>query len=707
MKLYSVLLSTLLCTSVFALDSEMLALNDTKLYSLEELMNMTIISSTGTEVKISDAPSIATVITAQQIEKSSARTLPEILQMVTGLNIYTSNLQHSMKNIDIRGIRTDFNSQILLLRDGIIINTMHTGSNIKDIMPLSTIKRIEVIRGPGSAVYGADAYSGIVNIITKDAKYLLDNSQAGIRYGSFETFEAYGNYGVELSSGVNLGLNLSYKSTDGDDDRIINSDLQSVFDGIFGTSASLAPSQFNKSFDVFELQANVDYKGLSFNLWTNFSKDMETGAGIANALDNRGLIEYTNILADVSYEYKPTQNISWQNRASYFRYVEEAKLYIFPAGTVLPVGDDGNIFTVGGGIVLFSDGYIGAPKITEDKYMFESTAIINSFENHTLRVSLGLYYTDYSIEEKKNFGPGVINGTEGVVDGTLTDVTGTPFVFMPDVDRTLFFASIQDEYTISNSWHLTAGARYDNYSDFGDTVNPRVGLVWNTSEKLTSKLLYGRAFRAPSSPETYAQNNPAGVGNKDIEAETIDMIELGFLLHPNNRLNSSLNFYYYKADDIIKSTPTTIGIQFNNIAKQTGAGVETEVTYQATDKLLLGADYAYRWTENDTTKEAVSGVAKHLAHAMLDYSITSKWFLNSEVFYTADTPREVGDTRAKIDDYVVVNLSTGYRVTDGLEAIVAVRNLFDKEYVDPSNANPVNDYPMEGFNIYAELKYRF
>jgi len=132
-----------------------------------------------------------------------------------------------------------------------------------------------------------------------------------------------------------------------------------------------------------------------------------------------------------------------------------------------------------------------------------------------------------------------------------------------------------------------------------------------------------------------------------------------------------------------------------------------ELTYQLTDNLFLSSDYAYRKTENKTTNEDVAEVPKHIVHAMIDYSITPKWFLNSEVFYTADTPREVGDAREKIDNYAVVNISTAYKVTDGLEGMLAVRNLFDKEYVSPSNANPVNDYPMEGLNIYAELKYRF
>jgi len=94
-----------------------------------------------------------------------------------------------------------------------------------------------------------------------------------------------------------------------------------------------------------------------------------------------------------------------------------------------------------------------------------------------------------------------IDGTEGVVDGSLTDVSDTDYVFFSGATRKIFFASAQDVITISDDWSFTAGLRYDNYSDFGDTINPRAALVWKISPQVSSKLLYGRAFRAPTYSE--------------------------------------------------------------------------------------------------------------------------------------------------------------------------------------------------------------
>jgi len=141
--------------------------------------------------------------------------------------------------------------------------------------------------------------------------------------------------------------------------------------------------------------------------------------------------------------------------------------------------------------------------------------------------------------------------------------------------------------------------------------------------------------------------------------------------------------------------------------QQHGAGLEIEASYQATENLIFMTDYAYRWTKNETTGEAVAKVPKHIGHALFDWSFIKDWYLNSEIFIVADIPREQGDTRDNIDSYQVVNASIGYRFYQGLEASVAARNLFDTKYYYPSSIHPINDYPMEGLNIFAELKYRF
>src|SRR5690606_32168414 len=84
----------------------------------------------------------------------------------------------------------------------------------------------------------------------------------------------------------------------------------------------------------------------------------------------------------------------------------------------------------------------------------------------------------------------------------LIDVSDTQCVFLPEDDRENYYFYVQDIWSFLNDWELTIGVRYDDYTDFGSTVNPRLALVWSTSHNLTTKLLYGEAFRAPSFSET-------------------------------------------------------------------------------------------------------------------------------------------------------------------------------------------------------------
>ena len=92
----------------------------------------------------------------------------------------------------------------------------------------------------------------------------------------------------------------------------------------------------------------------------------------------------------------------------------------------------------------------------------------------------------------------------------------TSSTFLPTKDRKDAFFFVQDQWQFAKDWALTGGVRYDRYSDFGETVNPRAALVWEPRYDLTTKLMYGSAFRAPSFGEQYNLNNPAALGNPNL-----------------------------------------------------------------------------------------------------------------------------------------------------------------------------------------------
>ena len=128
--------------------------------SFEELLNTDI--ATGVPMKQKFAPAVTSILTSEEIMKNGARTLHEALEQVPGLQIDPSDLDLMSEKVSIRGIQTGFNPQVLFLMDGIPLSDLlngHPGFVFK--IPVSIIHRIEVIRGPGSALHGADAFSGV------------------------------------------------------------------------------------------------------------------------------------------------------------------------------------------------------------------------------------------------------------------------------------------------------------------------------------------------------------------------------------------------------------------------------------------------------------------------------------------------------------------------------------------------------------------
>lgn len=159
-------------------------------------------AATKTEIPISQAPSAVTVVTAKQIGESGARTVPDLLRLVAGVNVRWNPMGPT---VDIRGFgENPFSNRILLLIDGIPYNSGDTGgfplSPSFDFFPLQNVKRVEIVRGPGSALYGENAYWGVVNIVTLSGED-LSGAQAQLFAGSNSRNEVTAQYGTRFTNG--------------------------------------------------------------------------------------------------------------------------------------------------------------------------------------------------------------------------------------------------------------------------------------------------------------------------------------------------------------------------------------------------------------------------------------------------------------------------------------------------------------------------
>ena len=684
------------------------------LYGDEDMITI----ATGSQQSIRKAPAVATVITAQDIKEMGATDIDEALETVPGLHVARDVTGYN-PIYTFRGIYSNFNPQVLMLINGIPITNLYLGdrNQIWGGMPVEAIQRIEVIRGPGSAVYGADAFAGVINIITKKRED-IKQPEIGWRRGSFDTWDGWGKYSGDWG-GFDVAFVLEYHNTNGQDEKI-DADAQTLFDSAFGTSASLAPDSVNLGRENIDARLDIARGQWRLRAGLQRRRNWENAAGVAQALDDHNKYRSDRWNVDITY-HDPEFAKNWDLTAQ-LSYLDTSQmiqqdLRLFPPGTVLPIGADGNINVNNpNGQVQFSDGFVGNPEVWERHTRVNLSAFYTGYQRHVLRGGVGFYYGDlYKVRERKNFGPGVIDGTISPIDGTLTNVSGTPFVFLPEKDRTNYYAFLQDVWSLANDWELTTGVRYDYYSDFGGTLNPRLALVWSTRHDLTTKVIYGRAFRAPAFVETRAANNPANLGNPDLDPETLDSLEVALDFKVTNDLRAGLNIFHYWWDDIILFVPDPGGVTrtARNAGQQNGYGLELEAEWNPTSNFRVVGNYAYQHSEDRKTNRDAGNAPHHQLYLRAKWEFLPSWQLNPQFNWVIDRDRVSGDNRPGIDDYAIVDLTLRRKdFKNHWEFALAVKNLFDINAREPSpagvpTASIPDDLPLAGRSFFGEVRYRF
>lgn len=683
---------------VFAADEEDILLS----YGDEEFISI----ATGRRQPISKAPAVASVITAEEIRALGARSLDEVLEAVPGLHVSVSSTRFSPVYV-IRGIHTDKNPQVLMLINGVPWTQLYFGDRgANSNLPVESIQRLEVIRGPGSAVYGADAFSGVINVITKSAADITE-PEAGVRFASFDTQDVWYLHGGKWGR-FDVAFMLEGSHTNGDGDRVIHSDAQTIFDEDIDTSASLAPGSLSTRQERLDLRFEISGNESVFRFWNWRQNDVGVGPGLAQALDPTGRGDANNYLID--YTYQPTNTAHWDSslRLSYMDINTRSRQRLFPAGTELPIGTDGNIDPASGNLELFDDGLIGNPEGYEEHYKIDASTFYLGFANRRIRLAAGAGYAELTPKESKNFGP-------GVTLGELTDITGTSSIYIREKSRNLYYASIQDEWSFAPDWDLTTGIRYDEYSDFGSTINPRLALVWKTRQDLTTKLLYGRAFRAPSFAELFAINNPVVLGNPELEPEVINTLELAFDYQPYFNMRTGLNLFAYQIDDLIQFVQNSGG---GATAQNTGGieayGLEFEMAWDLSKHFSLQGHYAFQRATDRETSDAVANAPKHQAYLAAKWHLRPRWLVSAEFSWTGERPRDPADPRDALGSYVLVDLVARARASEHWSISGGVKNLLDDDAREPSPYEPSvrrayiqEDYPLSGRSYFIEARYTF
>lgn len=637
-------------------------------YGSEEMVEI----ATGTKKQFHLLPAVASVITSDQIEAMGANTIHQVIETVTGIHTYPSNVNRMNPSYSIRGIHTADNQQVLILVNGVRTTSEFTGAkwNVFDV-GINLIDRIEIIKGPGSAVYGADAFSGVINIITKGNNSLFQND-LGVKAGSYGTKSAWLNWGYQ-NDDLKLSFNAQRQTTDGDNKRIIDSDR-------IGQSGPI-----DSRHQYTDLHAQIDYKGFYTHLWY---LDLEGGNGVgaAQVLSDSDVTESKQFSIQSGYKLNFDNNLNIDFKVFYQKYQANTFFKIFPDNFTLEN-------------VKYTNGYIGVPKLTDKIFKTNIISTYSGFSKHLVRLELGHQYSKETSDELKNFGPGIIQQHQTQQDDTLTSVKGTPYIFIGDNNRRLSYLSLQDEWAFANDWELTSGIRYDEYSDFGTTINPRLALVWQTKQNLTTKLLYGSAYRAPSFGDLYTTNNPVKLGNTNLSPEKNDTIELAFDYRPHIDVSMALNIFKYQSRDLI----SYVDGQLENSLEQSGTGGELEVKWQTTSDLHIKLGYALQISE-DSDNNTIADAPRDTMDVAINYKLGNNLNLYADSFWVMNRQREINDNRPNIKNYIWTNVNLAYKVSK-VKFNLTARNIFNVKAKEPSTSLIPNDYPMETRGIWLSATY--
>jgi len=643
----------------FAEHSEANAPKDLFAMPLEELAEQSYIVSGASkyEQKTSEAPASVTIITADEIRKYGYKTIADVLESVPGLFIIYDRNYHY---IGVRGFRRpgDYDSRILILINGHRINenvydSVSTGTTFP--IDVDLIEKVEVIKGPGSSLYGSNALLAVVNVITKDAKTLKGVEVSG-EVASFETLKGRVSYGKSFDENHNLLVSTTSFNSNGPTLHFKEFDDPATNNG----NVSNDDDQF---YNLFCTATAGDFTFLATYLPRE--KGIPTASYDTVFGDSRTRTSDDMAILGLEYKHDFTDAFAMKARASYHHYNYDGA-YVY---------DDSGL-------------YINKDRARGRWWESELQFIAKPIENHKLT---------WGIEDRYN--------------ATQDQKNWDSDIYLDDHRHSNNWGVyVQDEWKIFDKWTFTGGVRHDEYGTFGGTTNPRLALIYQHSDATTLKLLYGRAFRAPNMFELYY--NDGGTTTKapdSLAPETIETYEAILEQKLDKNLSATVSAFHYTMDDVIEQylDPSDDLLVFRNLKEVKANGIETAILGKWENGAKGRASYSFVEARDGETDAILVDSPKHLAKFNVIYPVIEKsLFAGLEVLYTSRA-KTLTDNYA--DGFWITNLTLTYEnIVKGLELSASVYNLFDVDYGYPGGSEHRQDIiEQDGISFRVKLTYRF
>lgn len=614
--------------------------------SLEQLLDLDVQSASKFTQKASEAPSSVTVISAGDIRRFGYRTLADILDSVRGLYV------HNDRNYSYLGVRGfgplgSYNSRVLVMVDGARLNDpVYSQGSIGREFPVDVdmIERVEFVPGPSSAIYGSNAFFGVVNVITRGGRD-LGNLEASAEGGSEGARKGRVSVGKRLDNGLDLMASVTGYRSSGADRYFPEFAALGVGDGIArGLDWERASDLlFKASLGDFTLQAvhGVRNKGVPTASFQSIFGDPRE-----RTRDSQSFVE-------LRYEADLDRDQTLSARLHRGRYDYRGD---YPYAGLVP-----------GSTIVNVDG------ASSDWWGSEVKLVNRSLRGH--RLVLGAELQRNTRKDQDNY-----------------DLSPATTYIAERHRATQWGVYAQDDWTLRPNLSLNAGLRYDHHSTFGKIMNPRLALIWGIQPSLTLKALYGRAYRAPNDSELFFSSQPLGwKSNPALQPERIETRELVAEWRLASLTRATVSGFQYRISDLITLT-TDAGDgqrQYRNIGAARVDGVQAEVeqlwrsgaAVRASISVQHARDRDGNWLVNSPREliklDATAPLPSTPVHAGVSVRYASS---------------RLARTQAVVPSVLRADLTlSSEQLIPGAEVSAGIYNLLDRRYNDPVSDAHVQD----------------
>jgi outer membrane receptor for ferrienterochelin and colicins len=628
---------------------------------LEELLAVAVESVTGAarhEQPVTEAPASVTIITARDIETFGWRTVADVLKSVRGFHVtYDRNYTY----VGVRGFGrpTDYNNRVLVLVDGHRVNDAIYDSGLigtDSPIDLMLVDRIEVIRGPGSALYGTSAFFAVVNLITR--RGTGDRTRATVEAGSLDAIRGSFSFGAGDGKTRDVIVAVSGLTSGGQ---------RSIYFPEFDS----ASTNFGRAVGLDGDRATSAYGAVTLGRWRaqavfgTRTKEIPTASYGTNFNDPRFQTVDARGWFDVTYQ-RPIGRATIGARAWYDRYRYRGDYpYLDDQGEVELQEDGGVADSIGG----------------------ELTAHRRLGRRHAL--TAGVEYHGHPRQNQLTRSGGIARVDERRAS---REVAGY----------------IQDEIHIASTLTATIGARYDWWSLKGGTGRPRAGLVYRPDYDTAIKVLYGEAYRAPNLYELYYGGEGTAVANAALAPETLRTTEVVLEQYVRGRVRLAASAYYSSIRNLIDQVESDNGFitHINRDAVRT-RGVEFETEGRWPSGVLVRGSVALQGAHHADADEPLSNAPHYLGTLQAAVPIWRRELqLASDTTFVSSRRSGTGSV---LSGYSLTSLTATYRpVRWPITMGASVYNLFDSEYAHPVGAEFVQQaIAQDGRTLSVRLAVRF